>query len=292
MYIRPADYYRSIQSDNLAQITNQTPGILDISEALAVEEASAYLRPKYDLEAEFRDITDFSFDAEYTVGARVQLPQAPDFSATADYAQNDLVTKDGTVYYAKAAITAAAWNASQWQALGAVGALFYVKAPEEPFNYQKHYLSGNKVTWKGRKYTAARPSPQYGHQDYLNALFYVNVPPTNILPDDPTLGTAYWGPGEDYTVTGVWPTDATKWTAGDSRDVKIVACVIDIALWHLHSRIAPRNIPALRETNYTASVEWLKACNAGDITPRLPLLPVQNNNRIRWGGQTRSINTY
>jgi len=86
--------------------------------------------------------------------------------------------------------------------------------------------------------------------------------------------------------------DAELAKTGTARDPQLLAYVVDIALFHLHSRIAPRNVPELRQTRYDNAIAWLKMCAFGDVTPKLtPISPAQGN-RIRYGGNTKNVNQY
>jgi phage gp36-like protein len=86
--------------------------------------------------------------------------------------------------------------------------------------------------------------------------------------------------------------DAELLKTGANRDPQLLAYVVDIALYHLHSRIAPRNVPELRKTRYDNAIAWLKMCAFGDVTPKLtPIAPAQGN-RIRYGGNIKKINQY
>jgi len=86
--------------------------------------------------------------------------------------------------------------------------------------------------------------------------------------------------------------DAELDKTGSERDPQLLAYIIDIALYHLHSRIAPRNIPELRQSRYENAIAWLKMCAFGDVTPKLtPITPAQGK-RIRYGGNTKNINQY
>ncbi|MCZ2128845.1 MAG: DUF1320 domain-containing protein [Bacteroidia bacterium] len=58
----------------------------------------------------------------------------------------------------------------------------------------------------------------------------------------------------------------------NDRNPRIVMLMVDIVLYHIHSRIAPRNIPEIREVRYEQAIEWLKAVNKGTIVPDLPML--------------------
>lgn len=86
--------------------------------------------------------------------------------------------------------------------------------------------------------------------------------------------------------------DAELAKAGTARDPQLLAYIIDIALYHLHSRIAPRNIPELRQTRYENALAWLKMCAFGDVTPKLtPKTPAEGS-RIRYGGNRKNVNQY
>jgi hypothetical protein len=86
--------------------------------------------------------------------------------------------------------------------------------------------------------------------------------------------------------------DAEMLKTGTQRDPQLLAYIIDISLFHLHSRIAPRNIPELRQTRYENAIAFLKMCSFGEVTPKLtPISPAQGN-RIRYGGNAKKINQY
>ena len=106
-------------------------------------------------------------------------------------------------------------------------------------------------------------------------------------------GVTYWGTGTAYTVpAGTLPTNATYWTAGDNRTQAILMCVIDVCLYHVHSRIAPRNIPDLRRDRYVNAVDMLRAYARGEMTAKLPLIQPKSGARIRFGGPIKNINSY
>lgn len=86
--------------------------------------------------------------------------------------------------------------------------------------------------------------------------------------------------------------DAELAKTGTNRDPQLLAYIIDIALFHLHSRIAPRNVPELRQTRYDNAIAWLKMCAFGDVTPKLLVKTPAQGNRIRYGGNVKKINQY
>lgn len=60
---------------------------------------------------------------------------------------------------------------------------------------------------------------------------------------------------------------------GDERDHFIVMITIDIALYHLWSKRAPRKIPEFRAQRYQDAIDWLKAAGEGTLKTALPQLP-------------------
>ena len=77
-----------------------------------------------------------------------------------------------------------------------------------------------------------------------------------------------------------------------TRDQQILSTTIDIALYHLHSRIAPRNIPELRTQRYENAILWLRMCANGEVTPALEKIIPLSGTRIRSGGNVKNINQY
>lgn len=78
---------------------------------------------------------------------------------------------------------------------------------------------------------------------------------------------------------------------GTARDPQLLNYIIDIAIYHLHSRIAPRNIPELRTTRYENAIAWLKMCALGEVTPKLELQPTTGR-MIQWGSNEKNTNIY
>ena len=98
--------------------------------------------------------------------------------------------------------------------------------------------------------------------------------------------------------TGTAPdTDITKWqpvswTAGDNRNQQLVLFMIDVTLYHLHSRIAPNNIPQLRMDRYDSVIAWLKMAAKGEVTADIPKIQPLTGRRIRFGGAIKQTNSY
>lgn len=52
---------------------------------------------------------------------------------------------------------------------------------------------------------------------------------------------------------------------------------IDISLYHLHSRISPRQIPELRGIRYDSAISFLQKVNDGKLSPKYPLKELNPN---------------
>lgn len=57
----------------------------------------------------------------------------------------------------------------------------------------------------------------------------------------------------------------------DTRNPQIVMYLVDMVLYHLHSRQNPRNVPALRQDRYEQVIDWLKTVRKGGLSCGLPL---------------------
>lgn len=59
---------------------------------------------------------------------------------------------------------------------------------------------------------------------------------------------------------------------GDDRNPLLVMYLMDMALYHLHTRITPRNIPEVRGIRYENAINWLNKVASGKLTPQLTRL--------------------
>ena len=290
-YLRYYDYLKSIQDVNIQQIINQDDSIRLTAEAEAQAEVISYLIQKYDIQKEFTDTTIWSPATTYYGNNLVELNYADYVPATA-YVIGNLVTYLGNCYICTANTTGV-FDATKWTLLGKKFDLFYVKLSNLEFFYKNLYNVGDIVWWKDKIYTALKPSQLLTHDTALQYGQNEALPGVNVFPDDLQNGLLYWGAGFPYSVHfGIPVTDTSIWVKGDNRSVQIVQKVVDICLYHLHSRIAPRNIPALRENRYKMAIDWLQMAGQGQITADIPLLQPKRDGRIRWGSQVKRINDY
>ncbi len=289
-YLRTRDYSKQIQSDNLTQIISADAGVLTLAELAAQEECISYLVQKYMVDQEFTDTLVWSPSVAYTGGSRFEL-NYDDYVPATTYAITDLVVNAGKCYVCKA-VTTGTFDPADWDLLGNKYDLFYGAYPFPIFDITKVYKVGDQVFWKGSTYTCKISTIPVGHAAALQAGTYANLPQANVFPDDAVNGVQYWGSPVAYTITaGTLPSNV-KYTLGDNRSQQLVMMMIDITLYHVHSRIAPRNIPALRGNRYDAAIKWLEMANTGTITANIPILQPAQGRVIRYGGNTKANNTY
>jgi phage gp36-like protein len=67
-----------------------------------------------------------------------------------------------------------------------------------------------------------------------------------------------------YDVEAIWATTAT------ARNAKLLQVVVDMVLYHLHSRLSSNQTPETRLMRYEAALDWLDKCEKGKRNPKLP----------------------
>jgi hypothetical protein len=92
-------------------------------------------------------------------------------------------------------------------------------------------------------------------------------------------------------------TDATKFDTGEKRNALIKRHVINVALYELHSRINPRNIPEFRIQRRDDSIKWLGLVQNprnnvdADFLPKRDL-GAQKGNDISWNSKKKLSHDY
>jgi hypothetical protein len=171
--------------------------------------------------------------------------------------------------------------------------LYYAKYPFEVFDLQDNYKQGNKVWWKDRIYECKIATAYLSHEGNLQQRTVQNIPAVNVFPDNSLIGTQYWTDLGAYQVPAGTPLNNTSyWAQGDNRNQQLLMYAMDMVLYHVHSRIAPNNIPQLRQTRYNNAISWLQKVGRGELAAELPLLQSADRNRIRFGGNVKNINSY
>lgn len=92
-------------------------------------------------------------------------------------------------------------------------------------------------------------------------------------------------------LSGRFDADAAFAATGDNRNMWLVQMVLDISLYELYRRIAPRKIPEYLQDLYTQHKEWLNGVLSGDINPPgLPLYADQSHKQIIYGSNPKRDN--
>jgi phage gp36-like protein len=86
--------------------------------------------------------------------------------------------------------------------------------------------------------------------------------------------------------------DAELIKTGEARGAELLSNIVDMALYHLHTAISPRNIPELREKRYENALMWLNMCAKGELSPALAQYEIRQGKRIRFGGNVKNKNQY
>lgn len=269
-YLIRQDYKSLIQVDGLSQIIGSDYSLLSKAESAGQSEVITYLVQKYDTAKEFTNTTLYTYGTTRNAKDRVYLDASP-YSALSTYALNSLALVGGNVYICTSAITVAEpWTIGHWSLLGAQYTMFYVKTPNADWDYYTEYAAGTTVFDDNKTYTSL-------------------IGNTGLKPSS---NPAYWGSGTTYTVAGtVLPTDTSKWIEGDNRNAQMVQCMVDVILYHIHSRIPPRNIPELRVKRYDDAIAFLKNAAKGDwITLAIAKIQPKSGMRTRWGSQLAKQN--
>ncbi|MDQ2718225.1 MAG: DUF1320 domain-containing protein [Bacteroidota bacterium] len=291
MYLIQSDYKKQIQSDNLNQIIGSDTSILHSAELTAIEEVQSYLVQKYDLINEFQSLFVFDSTAIYKANTRVYL-DANTYSNTASYVVGNSVIYSGNYYICKGNMTGT-FDTNAWTLINSQYTIYYAQYPFPVFDYNTQYIVGDKVFWQDKTYTCLIATQALCENSALQYGTYQNIPLLNVVPNNINNGSLYWNYESSYFIpANTSISNANYWTVGDNRSQQLVTFLIDITLYHLHSRISPRNIPDLRIKRYDDAKSWLKAVGKGDVTANLPMLKPSQGSRIRYGGSIKQINFY
>jgi len=174
----------------------------------------------------------------------------------------------------------------------------------QPYNNNATYSSGAIVEFDFEP-NDYDDSFAYAVGDYITYIsnndernYICTVANTGKIPTN----TAFWQQvGHTYTAIASTvsnnPTNNTFWELGDKRHPLIVMYMIDLALYHVHARISPQNIPQIRVDRYDEAMIWLKGVAKGTITPDLPkaIDPKTgegSSNLLRLGGNNRLFSSW
>lgn len=92
-----------------------------------------------------------------------------------------------------------------------------------------------------------------------------------------------------------YDTQAIFSKTGDNRHKVLVMFALDMTLYHLHSRVSPRNISQLRVDRYNRAIEWLQNVVNGALNPDLPFKKTDDGDdvsNIRYGSNDKFNHYY
>lgn len=196
------------------------------------------------------------------------------------YAVGDYAIYQGFVYRC-IEIATGVFNPDKWLLIGADPIRYTV------FDYNVRYLAGAGVFYEGRLYIARQDTPTLSSTEALQYSDYGNLP-VSPFPSN----TNYWTDMGALVYNNQSIDNTGVFAQGDNRNHQLVNICIDITLYHIHSRISPRNIPDLRVKRYDDALRWLRQISNGELTADLPLIQPKSGQRIRWGGSIKQQNSY
>jgi hypothetical protein len=290
MYLRLNDYIKSIEISNLNQITSNDSNIRIDAERAAQEEITSYLTQKYDLVEEFTDITIYDPTLTYSAGITVELSATTVWNSSTTYIVDTLINYLGNIYQTTGTTISGATSYLNMKLLGPINKLYHTIIPNDYWNYDEYYIAQDKVYWRGKVYTAANNGSGYVPD---NKQIKIHLDPSfGVINYETTLGTQYWGTGTNYSVPADSLLNTTYFATGDFRSQQMVQKMVDISLYHIHKRIAPKNVPDVRAISYDAAIEWLKGCAAGDITPNLRVKTYRQGGSFIISSTPKNYNNY
>lgn len=293
-YLILADYFKTIQSTYLDQITGSSVANRTNAELAAQAECVSHLTQKYDTASEFTDTAIYApASALYKAASRVYL-DAPAYNASGTYAIGALTLNAGNVYICIATIgTPEVFTPAHWTLLGTQYQIFYAQFPNQVFDQANGiYAINDLVFWKGHNYKCKQATIQMDDDTILQYQTYENIPSGNVFPDQPVSGPLAWLDMGAYTIPAGSLLNTTYFTPGDNRNQQMVMFMIDIALYHIHARISTMNVPEVRYDRYRAAINWLKASAKGDVTAALTKIQPLQGQRIRAGGNIKQRNSW
>ena len=117
---------------------------------------------------------------------------------------------------------------------------------------------------------------------------------TSNLVSFPDINDELFSANVDIIAGETPKTEPTKWDKGDTRHPLIKMHLIDMTLYHLHSRINPRNIPDFRIARRDECIKWLGMIAKGQITIDLPVItdPEDEGLKIKWDSNEKFNHNY
>ncbi len=277
--LRDKDYIRQIQDQNLLQIINSDYSIVSDVEQSAQSEMKSYLTQRYDMTKTFTDTQVFATSSTYYGKNLVEYTESA-YDQQTTYAPLDRIVFDDKIYYNSSTMSIIGISPEytpDWTYITNDKSLYYANIPFNEWVIDTDYVTGDVIWYNNITYSAIQDN-------------------VGVVPPD----TTYWSVGSTYSFSNIMPENTTYWTKGDNRNQQIVMYLIDITLYHLHSRINPRNVPELRMIRYDGNdpkqtggaLGWLKRVAAGDVSADLPEIVTTAILSVSWGSSPKQNNFF
>jgi len=324
-YLLKRDFYGVISQSDIDEITDSADDELYKAVDSAVEEVAGYIRHRYDYDQVFQPIQMFSLTKEKAIDDEdawdvTEAYDAGDLMYYTDYKVYVCITdtiagESPDTDPAKWGVVAfIAGNRIFWEEDAysetdttydegtyiSYGGKIYVGNTNWYDDYDAiagTYTIGDKVRYSGNNYECTQNIVVPKAWDSADWSLLVSGTFDATLWTEVANNESYWYV-DDTMQSGVLPTEYVNATEGDDRNSKLKEVTIDIALYRLHARITPRDIPDVRRTLYDgygnlkngeSAISWLEKVQRGTITPDLPKIigadgdPPQNTERVSWG---------
>lgn len=72
----------------------------------------------------------------------------------------------------------------------------------------------------------------------------------------------------------------------------LIEKLADIAIYKLHAKAAPKNVPEVRQLRYDSAIQWLEKVADGFIAPQLPTKENEPTTPLRFGSSQAPLNPY
>ncbi len=307
-----------------------TSDLLQNIEQIGEEEICSYIRNRYIVDEIFAPTQFYNSSTTY-FGKNLIIYTEPRFNTGTTYNLNDRFNYCEKIYQCvvsggTSGVTPSYSASTPYQYITDNKSMYYAKLPIPEYSVSTNYTKGSLVWYQDNIYQSTQNIRGVNPAQSMNLELRYGIPSVqgnlgvypefldmvtqSTPPVIPTVSTQYWslynGPvsswftGTTYYFTGITPTNTTYWTRGDNRNPMIKMYLIDIILYHLHSRINPRNIPLLREIRYFGNVEnqnggaigWLKNIEKGKINLNCPEIEPVSGNSIRFGSMPKKSNYF
>lgn len=307
-YLRKKDYLSLISVADLDVITGSDDTILTNKEKASQEEVSSFLRHRYEVGLIFKDIKSYSDLTQFNTADLVEWTEST-YSAVLTYNIGARVVYSGSIYKCNTNGTTGIWNASKWDFICLDKLLYYCNIPclgvlpSESVTYTSskiisglHQITGwNKETYSTLYFerydgyvniylsasdrTTRNNKVGYFKYDYqgLELPYTAEIQPGSYPYN---LFSGYIDVIGFANELDTWSVSVTKnWTLGDNRNQKLVEIMLDVTLYHLYTRIQPRNIPTHVVNRYDGGTEkqtagaigYLKMIQKGTVQLDLPI---------------------